>query len=79
MFYLDTTSFQINFLTTMPLEVSTSSETNKQSSAFRTYISCEISGSHGGDLKIRVLLDLAPCNLVGVDRCFRGAYCLHHH
>jgi hypothetical protein len=21
----------------------------------------------------------APCSLVGVDRRFRGAYCLHHH
>jgi hypothetical protein len=22
--------------------------------------------------------DVAPCSLVGIDRCFRGAYCLHH-
>jgi hypothetical protein len=22
--------------------------------------------------------DTPPCRLVGVDRCFRGAYCLHH-
>jgi hypothetical protein len=29
-------------------------------------------------MKIRVLCDIAPCSLVGVDRCFTGAYCLHH-
>jgi hypothetical protein len=23
--------------------------------------------------------DIAPCNLIEVDRRFRGAYCLHHH
>jgi hypothetical protein len=30
-------------------------------------------------LKMRAFWDIAPCNLVGVDRRFRGAYCLHHH
>jgi hypothetical protein len=28
-------------------------------------------------LKIRAFWDVAPCNL-GVDRSFRGAFCLHH-
>jgi hypothetical protein len=27
---------------------------------------------------VRPFCDLAPCSLVGVDRRFRGAYCLHH-
>jgi hypothetical protein len=30
-------------------------------------------------MKITVFWDIAPCNLVIVDRRFRGAYCLHHH
>jgi hypothetical protein len=25
-----------------------------------------------------VFLDVAPFSLVELDRCFRGAYCLHH-
>jgi hypothetical protein len=29
-------------------------------------------------LKFRVFCDVAPCSLVGVDRRFRGAYCLSH-
>jgi hypothetical protein len=30
-------------------------------------------------VKVRAFWDaLAPCSLVGVDRRFRGAYCLHH-
>jgi hypothetical protein len=29
-------------------------------------------------MKIRAFWDVAPCSLVGVDRRFRGAYCLHH-
>jgi hypothetical protein len=29
-------------------------------------------------VKIRAIWDVASCILVGVDRCFRGAYCLHH-
>jgi hypothetical protein len=28
-------------------------------------------------MKIRAFWDIAPCSL-GVDRHFRGAYCLHH-
>jgi hypothetical protein len=28
--------------------------------------------------KIRAIWDVALCSLVGVDRRFRGAYCLHH-
>jgi hypothetical protein len=28
--------------------------------------------------KMRVFWDIAPCSLVGVDRRFRVAYCLHH-
>jgi hypothetical protein len=37
---------------------------------------CEISGSHA--MKITVFRDVAPCSFVGVDRRFRGAYCLYH-
>jgi hypothetical protein len=29
-------------------------------------------------MKFRVVWDVAPCSLVGVDRRFGGAYCLHH-
>jgi hypothetical protein len=29
-------------------------------------------------MKLRAFWDIAPCSLVGVDRRFRGAYCLHH-
>jgi hypothetical protein len=29
-------------------------------------------------MKMRVFCDIAPCSLVGIDRCFRGVYCLHH-
>jgi hypothetical protein len=29
-------------------------------------------------MKIRAFWDVAPCSLVGVERRFRGAYCLHH-
>jgi hypothetical protein len=25
-----------------------------------------------------VFWDVAPCSLVDIDRCFRGAYCLHY-
>jgi hypothetical protein len=28
--------------------------------------------------EIRAFWDIAPCSLIGVDRSFRGAYCLHH-
>jgi hypothetical protein len=30
-------------------------------------------------MKIRAFWDISPCSLVGVDRRFRGMYCLHHH
>jgi hypothetical protein len=30
------------------------------------------------NIKMRVALDIASCSLVGVYRCFRDAYCLHH-
>jgi hypothetical protein len=29
-------------------------------------------------MKFRVFWDILPCSQVDVDRCFRGAYCLHH-
>jgi hypothetical protein len=29
-------------------------------------------------MKMAVLWDVSPCSLVDIDRCFRGAYCLHH-
>jgi hypothetical protein len=29
-------------------------------------------------MKMAVFWDVAPCSLVDVDWCFRGAYCLHH-
>jgi hypothetical protein len=29
-------------------------------------------------MKIRAFWDVAPCSLIGVDRRFRGLYCLHH-
>jgi hypothetical protein len=28
--------------------------------------------------KIRAFWGIAPCSLVGIDRRFRGTYCLHH-
>jgi hypothetical protein len=30
------------------------------------------------NIKMIAFWDIAPCSLVGVDRCFGGAYCLHH-
>jgi hypothetical protein len=30
-------------------------------------------------IKMRVFWHIAPCSVVGVERRFRGAYCLHHH
>jgi hypothetical protein len=38
-------------------------------------ILCEISGSHGDEYK--VFCDVVSCSLIGVNRRFRGAYCLH--
>jgi hypothetical protein len=29
-------------------------------------------------MSIRAFWDAAPCSFVGVDRRFKGAYCLHH-
>jgi hypothetical protein len=29
-------------------------------------------------MKMRSYWGIVPCSLVGVDRRFRGAYCLHH-
>jgi hypothetical protein len=29
-------------------------------------------------MKIRTFWDVAPCSFFGVDRRFRGAYCLHN-
>jgi hypothetical protein len=29
-------------------------------------------------MKITVFWDVALCSLVEIDRCFRGAHCLHH-
>jgi hypothetical protein len=29
-------------------------------------------------LKITTIWDIAPCSLIDVNRCFKGAYCLHH-
>jgi hypothetical protein len=40
--------------------------------------SSEISGSHGGSMKMAVFWVVAPCCLVEVYRRFRGACCLHH-
>jgi hypothetical protein len=47
-------------------------------------ITCENSSIHvrfqvltAASMKRRVLWDVAPCSLVGVDRRLRGAYCLH--
>jgi hypothetical protein len=30
-------------------------------------------------IKMRAFWDIVVCSLVGIDRRFRGAYCLHHH
>jgi hypothetical protein len=30
-------------------------------------------------MKLRILRDVGPCSLFGVDGRFRVAYCLHHH
>jgi hypothetical protein len=30
-------------------------------------------------MEMAVLYDVVPCNLVEIDRRFRGTYCLHHH
>jgi hypothetical protein len=38
----------------------------------------KISNSNKFQLKMRVFWDIAPRSLVGVDRHFRGAFCLHH-
>jgi len=37
-----------------------------------------ILGSHGGDTKVNVLWDVAPCSLIEIYRHFRGSYCLHY-
>jgi hypothetical protein len=37
---------------------------------------CEISGSHGGNIKTRAFWDVVQCSVAEVDRRFRGAYCL---
>jgi hypothetical protein len=37
----------------------------------------EISGSYGGEFKMIVFWDVAPCSLVDINRIFRGAYCLN--
>jgi hypothetical protein len=29
-------------------------------------------------MKMAVFWDVAPCSLVDIDRCFRGAYSFHH-
>jgi hypothetical protein len=29
-------------------------------------------------LKMTVFWDVAPCSLIEIDQCFRGAYCFHH-
>jgi hypothetical protein len=31
------------------------------------------------NMKMRAFWGIAPCSLVVVDRCIRGAYCLHQH
>jgi hypothetical protein len=36
----------------------------------------EISGSHGCDVKMITFWDVAPYDLIEVDRRFGGAYCL---
>jgi hypothetical protein len=33
---------------------------------------------HTTFMKIRAFWDVSPCSLIGVDRRFRRAYCLHH-
>jgi hypothetical protein len=30
-------------------------------------------------MKTTPFWDILPCSLIGVDQCFRGVYCLHHH
>jgi hypothetical protein len=35
-------------------------------------------GKHELWTKIRTFWDVALCSLIGIDRRFRGAYCLHH-
>jgi hypothetical protein len=51
---------------------------------------CECGEERSGSLSVRfqvltasrmemtVFLAVAPCSLVEIDRCFRGAYCFHH-
>jgi hypothetical protein len=29
-------------------------------------------------MKMTVFRDVAPCRVEEIDRCFKGAYCLHH-
>jgi hypothetical protein len=38
----------------------------------------ELAGSHGDEHEDDLFWDVAPCSLVEIDQCFRGAYCLHH-
>jgi hypothetical protein len=47
--------------------------TNKSNTLFG-----EISGFHGGNMKMTVFWDVAPCSLVEIYRRFRGACPLHH-
>jgi hypothetical protein len=41
------------------------------------FIHCEISGFHCCEHKVGVPWDFALYSLTEVERCFRGAYCLH--
>jgi hypothetical protein len=34
--------------------------------------------TEGVFMKMAVFSDDVPCNVVEIDQCFRGAYCLHH-
>jgi hypothetical protein len=43
-----------------------------------TFISILTNVSRKLSLEMIVLWDVAPCNLVEIDRHFRDAYCLHH-
>jgi hypothetical protein len=51
--------------------------TDPPNSYFSLLISAECKAAF--DFKMTVFWDIAPCNLVEVDRRFRGAYWLHHH
>jgi hypothetical protein len=49
---------------------------NRTMETLHKYVRFQVLTAAG--MKMRDFYDLAPYSFVGVDRCFRGVYCLHH-